>query len=187
MRISAGALITCAALFGATVQAQSAAFVLGDNLGHSCFADAEALSGDPAAIDGCTRALSSALSPTDRASTYVNRGILKANRGDPAGALADYDAAIATAPDLAEIYVNRSATLIAFRRYGDAQEDASKALKLGAHRMEIAYYNRAIAEEQLGNIQGAYDDYRAALQAQPQFVAAAQQLTRFRRVDTNGS
>ena len=54
-----------------------------------------------------------------------------------------------------------------------------------------AYYNRAIANERLGDITSAYWDYRKALDLQPEFEVAARQLERFtvetRAPDAGGS
>ncbi len=47
-----------------------------------------------------------------------------------------------------------------------------------------AYYNRALAYEQLGNLEAAYADYGRALAVDPEFELAAKQLKRFTRVAT---
>lgn len=163
--------------------AQAAISVLGNGVAHDCYVQAEYHMYDKAGIGICNNALKNdVLSSVDRASTLINRGILRAHATDLDGALADYDAALAIGENKGEAYVNRSATLIALKRYGEALHDADQAVQLGTKRMEIAYYNRGLANEALGNIQAAYEDYAAALKAQPRFTAASDQLSRFRVV-----
>ena len=81
-----------------------------------------------------------------------------------------------------EVYLNRAATMIALKRYDDALKDADRAVQLHPVRIEVAYYNRAMANEALGNVRAAYEDYSAAVQAQPRFTAAKDQLSRFHMV-----
>jgi tetratricopeptide (TPR) repeat protein len=69
--------------------------------------------------------------------------------------------------------------MIALKRYNEALSDANRTIQPGAWRMEFSYYNRATANEGLGNVCAAYDDYRTALQLQPNFARASEQLTRF--------
>ncbi len=52
-------------------------------------------------------------------------------------------------------------------------------------RLEIAYYNRGLANESLGNIEAAYHDFQDALKIAPDFAAATEQLSRFRLVRTD--
>jgi len=59
----------------------------------------------PSAVDDCTAALDQeALSFSDRVATYVNRGIIRMNMGDHAGADRDFDTA---APPLREEHVQQ--------------------------------------------------------------------------------
>ncbi|HXC54234.1 MAG TPA: hypothetical protein VNU97_02980 [Rhizomicrobium sp.] len=171
------------ALLAAAGTAEAAVSVIGNGAAHDCYIKAEYHVFDRSGIGLCSDALrNDVLSSVDRASTLINRGILKAHAADLDGALADYGAAIALGANLGEAYLNRSATMIALKRYGEALDDADKAVRLGSTRPEVAYFNRGLANESLGNIKAAYDDYSAALQAQPRFTAAADQLARFRVV-----
>jgi len=85
--------------------------------------------------------------------------------------------------DLAEGYVDRGATLIAQKRYADAIKDINKGIALGAKQPHIAYFDRAIADEALGNLQAAYDDYRQALTLAPNFTLASDELKRFKVIE----
>ncbi len=171
-------------------QANATAVVVGNGLAHSCYVIAQ-YGGDPReGVEVCTRALEQMpLSKKDRASTFVNRGVMRAKLGQPYDAMNDYERAIAVDPTLAQAYVDRSAALITLKRYDDAVKSADEGLSRGAAQPEMAYYNRAIAEEALGNVNGAYRDFKQAVALVPEFTAAAEQLKRFRIVDRpqNGS
>jgi tetratricopeptide (TPR) repeat protein len=184
MRFSALPLVSIACLaIVAAPSAQAAVTVLGNGVAHSCYEFAE-FGGNPTdGINTCTFALEqTTLSVRDRAATFVNRGILRARREDADGALADYDRGLAMDASLAEGYVDRGAVMIVLRRYDDAVAEIDKGISLGANRLQIAYYDRAIADEALGNIRAAYEDYKKAAQIQPDFKLAVDQLSRFRVV-----
>lgn len=162
---------------------EAAVTVLGNGVAHSCFEFAE-YGGNPTdGIRTCTFALEQeTLSVRDRAATFVNRGILRGRKDDAEGALADYDRGLGMDAALAEGYVDRGAAMIALRRYDDAVAEISKGISLGANRMQIAYYDRGIADEALGNIRAAYEDYKKAVEIQPDFQLARDELSRFRVV-----
>jgi len=189
MKAQAAAL-SLVLLFAAVQPCGAAQQVLGASVAHDCFDQAGHSTNPRAGVKLCDDALANdVLTATDRQATLVNRGILRARLHDHLGALDDYAAALAINADDGEAYLNRSASLIALRRFGDAIDDASKAIALHSARLEIAYYNRAVANEGLGNFGAAYQDYRQALQIEPRFAAASAQLRRFRVVgdDAKGS
>jgi tetratricopeptide (TPR) repeat protein len=172
---------------GAVSAANASAVEVGAGTAHDCFVQADSNLDPRAGVALCTESLKNeTLSMDDRAATLINRAILRARAMDMDGALADYAEAIDIGANLSEAYLNRSATLIALRRYGEAKNDADQAIRLGAHRLEIAYYNRAVADEALGDVGAAYEDYKAALRVEPRFAAASDQLMRF-RVSPKGS
>ncbi|HEX3431563.1 MAG TPA: hypothetical protein VHT03_11815 [Rhizomicrobium sp.] len=167
----------------ATSSANGAVTVLGNGVAHSCYEFAEYAGNPTDGINTCTFALDQAtLSVRDRAATFVNRGILRSRKGDAEGALADYDRGLVMDAALAEGYVDRGAAMIALRRYDDAVSEIDKGISLGANRPQIAYYDRGIADEALGNIRAAYEDYKKAAEIQPDFHLALDQLSRFRVV-----
>ena len=179
--------LTTSALAAALVFAapsDAAVTVLGNNsLAQSCYRYAEFGGSSAAGISTCTTALETQpLAFKDRAATLVNRGIIRARMDDSAGALADYDNGIHIDAQLAEAYVNRGATLIVMKRWDDALKDIDKGISLGARRMHIAYYDRAIVHEEMGDIRAAYEDYKKASELEPGFTLATQQLERFRVV-----
>ena len=65
----------------------------------------------------------------------------------------------------------------------EALDDIEKGIALGISSPQIGYYDRAIANEALGNFKAAYEDYRQALTLAPDFTRASDQLKRFRIVE----
>lgn len=163
--------------------ASAAVTVLGSSLARNCYEVAE-FGGDVRnGIATCTEALDQTpLSMKDRAATLVNRGILYSKNDEPKAALADYDKGLAIDDSLGEAYVDRGAVLIVLQRYKEALTALNKGIELGANKLQIAYYDRAIVDEALGNVRGAYEDYKMATQIEPDFVLASMQLTRFKVV-----
>lgn len=175
------------ALLSASAAQAAVSVVGGGTSAHICYRHAEKAFEPRQSVAICTDALKSdVLSSVDRASTLVNRAILKSLSDDTDGAMADYAAALALGANDDEVYLNRSATLIALKRYDEALKDADQAVRLNTPRIEIAYYNRALAHEALGHVQEAYADYQAAVRAQPRFAAASESLSRFRVVKSGG-
>ncbi len=174
------AVSLAAASLAATPSAQAAVTVLGDQLGYECSVLALAGYADDKAIETCTQALpSSGLSVRDRAGTYVNRGVIQLRRKAYRNAHADFDAAIALDPTLGEAVVNRGAAFVAQRRFAEGIAEITRGLALGANEPEKAYYNRALAHEQLGDFKAAYLDYQAALKLKPGWSDPERSLTRF--------
>lgn len=178
-----------ACLFGlglGTDATLAAVTVLGNSIGTDCYRAAE-YGGDPrSGIETCTYALDSqALTIRDHAATLINRGILRSRFGDSSGALDDYNKGLSLDASLGEGYVDRGAVYISLQKYDEALNDINKGIDLGAREPHIAYYDRAIADEALGNIRGAYEDYKKAVELEPSFALATQQLARFKVVRKN--
>ena len=163
--------------------AQAAISVIGSGPAELCYQAADTGQSPFDYMSYCDQALAGQLSTADRAATFVNRGVLKLNMNSIDAAAADFDAGLAINGNLGEAYVDRGATLIAKKRYAEAILDINKGLKLGTKEPENAYYDRGVANEAIGNLQGAYDDYRQAVTLAPNFTAASQELTRFKIVE----
>jgi tetratricopeptide (TPR) repeat protein len=180
MRFALLALAGMAATCGA---AQGAAEVIGDGPGRLCFL---AANGDHIAardLDICTLALGADLTTRDRAATFINRGVIKLALNQFADAEADFNRGIALQPAMGEGYLNRGAAYIAQKRFAEALGDIDKGLTLGISNRPIGLYDRAIANEALGNFKAAYDDYSQALTLAPGFKRASDQLKRFTVVE----
>ena len=158
---------------------QAVTIVIGGGLATECYATAEY--GDAfTAYDICTRALSNqALSVRDRAATYVNRSVIRLRVRDFSGAVADCEQSIQRWPQLSEPYVNRGAALINMERPQEALKDLDLAINMGLEKVHLAYYNRGLAKEKLNDARGAYADYRKAVEIEPAFSLATEQLQRF--------
>ena len=115
-----------------------------------------------------------------RGALLLNRGIVKFTLNDTEGALADFNAGLAENPQLGDGYVNRAALLITLKRYDAARADIARAVELGTGNMPVVYYNRAVIEDETGDYQAAYRDYRHALSLNPDYAAAARELARFK-------
>jgi tetratricopeptide (TPR) repeat protein len=155
----------------------------GNNLARSCYEAAE-FGGNP--TDGvavCSDALKQDTLPLkDRAATLINRGILLSRTDDAEAAIADYDRGLMIDATLGEGYVDRGAALIILKRYDEALQALNKGIDLGSSQLQVAYYDRAIVQEALGNVRRAYEDYKMAVQIEPDFALATAQLTRFKVV-----
>lgn len=185
MRVTFLLAAACAA---ATSWAAGAAVtVIGNSMARSCFEVAEGKavprSGD---FELCNRALTEeTLSPYDTVATYVNRGILFARRGDTTSALADFDRASARDPSEPEAYFNKGALLLRTGAAARALPMFDAAIERRTRFLAGAYYGRAVAQEEMGNLKAAYRDYRRASEADPKWADPKAELARFkvRRVD----
>lgn len=128
----------------------------------------------------CTTALEvETLSMGDRARTLVNRGVIQLRRQAYVEARADFDAAGRIEPKLGEVYVNRGAALVAEDRFAEGLSEIDRGLALGVEKPERAYYNRALAHENLGDVKAAYYDFQRAAELDPKWAAPKEELARF--------
>ncbi len=176
-RIAFAALAAAATATAASAQV----FVIGGGLAKDCYEDA--LRGNyqyRSAEETCSRALrEETMSRSNRAATYVNRGVIRMRGGDYDTALEDYGKAVELEPDLGAAYLNEGAAHIYRKDFASALEPLNKAITLGTTDVFAAYYNRAIARENTGDVPGAYYDFQKALELKPDWELAERQLKRF--------
>ena len=173
-------LASAAAALAYASSAAAAVTVFGGGLARDCSVAVLGGEKDRRSEATCTEALETeALSPRDRAGTYVNRGILKLRRLEFVSAQSDFNRAVETQPDLGEAYMNRGAALVGDRRFADGLADLNKAIELGVEEPEKAYYNRALAFEGLDDMKAAYFDYKKALELKPDWDMPQKELARF--------
>lgn len=165
--------------------------VLGGGYGQMCYEAARAiekpyavrLTGsrvDIPPLELCTMAIaSSELSVRDLAGTYNNRGVLYFAEKRFEEALRDFESAIRYQDAIGEIHVNRGASLVALKRYAESIPSLTRGIELQGAEPEKAYYNRAIAYEELGDARRAYYDYLKASELKPDWELPKQELTRF--------
>jgi tetratricopeptide (TPR) repeat protein len=166
-------------LFAAASEAQAVVIVIGGGAAQQCYATAEY--GDPFdAFEICSKALTDqALSVRDRAATYVNRSVIRLRVKDFNGAITDCDQGITRAPNMSEAHVNRGAALLNLNRPREALVELDVAITMGLDKLHLAYYNRGLTKERLNDPRGAYADYKKALEIDPTFTLAADELKRF--------
>ena len=135
---------------------------------------------DIAPLDICTIAIGAGdLTSRDLAGTYNNRGVLLFSDGRFEEALKDFEQATRYSNSIAEPHVNRGASLVALKRWADAVPSLNRGIELQALEIEKAYYNRAIAHEELGDVRRAYFDYVKAAELAPTWEDPKMQLARF--------
>jgi len=164
--------------------AQAAAaqvFVIGGGLGSECYQKTQnkyASYRDAERI--CTRALrEETMNRGNRAATYVNRGVLRMRNGRYDSAIEDYANALKVKPDLGAAYLNKGAAHIYKKDFAGAITPLDRAIELNSDDIFAAYYNRAIARENIGDVPGAYDDFMKALELKPGWELVEGQLSRF--------
>jgi tetratricopeptide (TPR) repeat protein len=134
------------------------------------------------ALTSCAEALTDKITAKDRVATLVNRGTIEASFGDIDSSLADYNAALALNPNMADTYIDRGSALMRAARYEEARADFDKALSLGPTNTYIAYFDRGMALEKSGNLTAAYEDYKQAVALAPDYQPARVELSRFQTV-----
>lgn len=160
--------------------ASAAVTVIGNSLARTCYEAARSMAKPASAIGHCDAALAGdPLTREDQIATLVNRGILRATRGDVAGAIRDYDAALAIDPRQAEASLNKG---FAYLRNDDAAGSLpffEASVANGPEEPAIAYYGRGTAHELLGDLRAAYADYVRARDLQPKWDVPQRELARF--------
>ncbi len=178
-------LLAATGVWALAQPASAATIVIGVNgSAQDCYDAAKA--DDPRGMQVCNTALTESLTPRDRAATLINRSALKILTGDQKGGLADCDESIRTFPGLGEASLNRG---VALRALGHPQESIAaldKAIEAGLVRPQLAYFDRALADEDIGDVAAAYHDYKMALQLEPSFQLAADELKRFKITSASG-
>lgn len=162
--------------------ARAVTIIGGDAYAQRCMTEVSGgLSGDDT-LATCTRALRNRrLSEESEILLMINRGVVLMRRGENEAALAQFDAALEEDDEHAEAHLNRAAALVQLRRHGEAIAEITTALGLGVAEPHKAYFNRGVARESLGDLRGAYEDYRTALEIQPDWGPANAELARFAR------
>lgn len=128
----------------------------------------------------CTQALENeTMTRKNRAATYVNRGIVRMRLEAYDRADQDFTRAAALKDDLGDIYVNRGVLKFYQADYQGAIDAINTALELETSEPHVAYYNRALAKEELDDLTGAYFDFLAASELEPEWELVQRQLDRF--------
>lgn len=160
--------------------------VIGGGLARDCYEAAKyGLLTQVAAEELCTRALEhEALNLTNRAATFTNRGVLRMRQGKLDAALSDYAASKRISPNSGPTWLNEGAAYILKQDYNSALVSLDKAIELDSSDLYAAYYNRALARERTGDVEGAYYDFLKSKELNPDYKPTDEQLARF-TVETN--
>jgi tetratricopeptide (TPR) repeat protein len=146
---------------------------------RSCFAAAKFgdLHGNGA--EACSRALSSALPDEVKVRLLVDRGVIRLSDNKPKAAIEDFDAAIAMNGQIGDAFTNKGTAELSLKQYEQARADIDKGIAIGSAEPQRAWFNRAIADEHLGDAKAAYLDYLKASMLDPSWPAPKAELTRF--------
>ncbi|WP_407120149.1 tetratricopeptide repeat protein [Bradyrhizobium sp. STM 3561] len=118
-------------------------------------------------IDGCTAAIRSGqYSGKNLAWAYFNRGNAYQTKEDYDRAIADYDQAIALAPDAEGPFANRGIVHRKKQEYDQAIADLTRAIALGG-KDGLVYFNRAEAYNGTGDHDRAIADLDRAIALEP--------------------
>ena len=150
-------------------------------LASSCYGASLATRVARSDLDACTRALDEEpLSFQDRVATGVNRGIVRMNLNDRAGADRDFDVALSMDQKEPEAWLNKGLLRLRDNKAHEAMPLIQRAIDAHTIRPALAIYARGIANEQLGNLRAAYDDLTQARDMAPGWKLPSEQLTRYR-------
>jgi tetratricopeptide (TPR) repeat protein len=152
----------------------------GVGLSHDCYIYAKAATDPHSGIEVCNQSLKrEMLDLKDQAATHDNRGVMLDAQGRVDEAAEDFNTAIRLDPGLGDPHVNLGSMLIKKQQYEAALIHINKGLDLGMSFPHIGYYDRAIAEQQLGRFKEAYYDYKKVLELEPTYQQATERLKDF--------
>jgi tetratricopeptide (TPR) repeat protein len=168
------------ALLAAAAPASATDITIGTSLAHACYISSFDSSPGPFAVRECDRALEDELlSDNDRLATIVNRGIVKMSLGNLRGADRDFDTAIRLKADEPEALLNMGLLRLRQNRLEEAIGYFGRSIDAKTLRPALAYYGRAMSQEQLGNVGRAYADLTRARDLDPKWPVPAEELTRY--------
>ena len=158
----------------------AAVISVGGSSAESCYHAAAARDASDHGLRHCNSAVSAEVLPfDDLVASYVNRGVLRLVRSDYRSAEADFNQAMRLHANQPEAWLNKG---IARYQQGDtlgAVKNFERALELHTSYPEIAYFGRALANEDRGDIRGAYADLKRASELKPKWEAPQRELARF--------
>lgn len=175
------ALVSAAFLLLAGTAAATSVTVIGGNSARQCYEAAESpTTPTPETLAVCDHAIfAEPLSRRDTVATYINRGILRVRAGRTLEGISDFDEAIDLDPTVAEAWFNRGVALMRTEGPEQALPSFNAAVERSTNRPALAYFGRAVALEALGNVRGAYADYRRASELDPEWDRPRNELARF--------
>jgi tetratricopeptide (TPR) repeat protein len=122
------------------------------------------------------------LSTSDRAATYVNRGIIRMVRGSDSEADADFDSALALDRSLADAWLNKGFLRLRNGQGREALPFLQEGISRKPDRQALAIFARGVAYEQMGEFESAYADLKRAHQLEPRWALPSKYLADYRVV-----
>lgn len=173
-------LLAAVAVIAMASSSQASVVTIGGSFATSCYQSAKIQDTRHRAIEDCDRALSEeALTTEDRVATFVNRGILHLRRANLTAANADFDSALRLDPKQPEAWLNKAIAKVRYGNGADALPLVAKAFEYRTRRPALAYFVRAVAYEDSGNIAAAYRDLQSARALEPEWQEPVIELRRF--------
>ena len=180
LSLLAAVAVTALATSSAT-SSHASVMTIGGGYATSCYQSAKHQDARQQALDECDHALSQeALVNSDRAATLINRGILHLRRENLRAAGADFDAALRIDPRQPEAWLNKAIMQVRHGKASPAMPFVAHALEYGTQRPSLAYFVRAMADEDDGNLRAAYNDLQRARDLEPDWDQPAIELRRYR-------
>jgi len=183
LSLSAGALMLLVAMPAFAATSWPSASLLASGTADTCAAASAAAqdgaNATDAALKNCTMAVRLAISEGARAEVLNNRSVLHYARGEYDSALADNTAALKINDRMVQAIVNRGSIYLVQHRPQAASANFDRALMFNPAHPEKVYFNRALAREDLGDLNGAYADYAQAAKLAPQWEQPRREMTRF--------
>lgn len=165
----------------ASSSSQASVVTIGGGFAASCYQSAKIQDSRARAIEECDLALSEeALTRDDRVATFVNRGVLHLRRQNLKAATSDFDSALRLNPRQPEAWLNKAVQQVRFGNGADALPLVAKALEYRTAKPALAYFVRAVAYEDSGNIAAAYRDLQRARELEPEWQEPIIELRRFK-------
>ncbi len=150
-----------------------------DNCASASAAALESGRATEADLAKCTMAVKLAYYDRARAEALSNRSVLYFVRSDYNAALDDSTAALKLDDRMAEAIVNRGSIFLMQHRPQAAIANFDRALMFAPAHPEKVYFNRAMAREDAGDLNGAYADYAEAAKLDPQWDQPKREMSRF--------
>jgi tetratricopeptide (TPR) repeat protein len=152
----------------------------GSTLATACYRLSTAKYGTSEAVRTCDQAIDEdGLTPLDYLATLVNRGIVKMNSSNFDMADADFDRAISIDANYPEAYLNKAFLRLRQNQPLMAIELLDRSLERQTREPALAFYARGVANEQLGRLRAAYDDFRKARELAPRWSLPGEELARY--------
>ncbi|HET9813692.1 MAG TPA: tetratricopeptide repeat protein [Sphingomicrobium sp.] len=156
---------------------------VGGNAATTCYHAAVARDASGQSMSECNAAVTQDAIPfSDLVASYVNRGVLKLVRADYRGAEADFNQAMGLDVGQPEAWLNKGISRYQQGDFQSARQMFSRAIELNTSYAPLAYFGRALANEDAGDIRAAYQDYQRASALDPKWDAPKEQLSRFKVV-----